>query len=847
MMRQYLDIKSAYPDTLVFYRMGDFYELFYEDAARASRLLDITLTSRGKSNGAEIPMAGVPHHSVEQYLARLVALKESVAICEQIGDPATSKGPVERKVVRVITPGTLTEESLLRDREENLICALFPEQERFGVAVLETSSGRFSGLEVEGMPRLLAELERIRPAELVAPESVALDELPTDGPHLAQLPDWHFDADRCHKQLTESFGTASLTAFGCDDAPLATRAAGALLRHVADIHGGSLGHVSGIRMERPDDLLRMDAVTRRNLEIDRCINEGQGTPLVELFDHCRTPMGSRLMRRWFRGPIRNHQELRRRNDAVEWLRDHAVEPLAAPLKRIGDLERILSRVALRSARPRDLQRLGASIGEFPEVAATLETIGIPALLGELAEAVRPLPELADTLARAIDDEPASIIRDGGVIRDGYDTELDELRNLERNAGEFLVEYEQREKARTGLKNLKVQYNRVHGYYIELPRSAAEQAPDDYRRRQTLKNAERYITPELKEFEDRALSARDKALAREKLLFDGLFDLLAPHLLVLTGAARALAEIDVLRGFAAAAQELDLSRPQFTGDPTLDIGGGRHPVVAAANPGSFIANDLRLDDGCRMLVITGPNMGGKSTYMRQAALVVLIAHTGCLVPADSASIGPVDQVFTRIGASDDLASGRSTFMVEMTEMAYILRNATPQSLVLVDEIGRGTSTFDGLSLAWACARELSRIGSFSLFSTHYFELTLLAEGLPGVANVHLDAVEHGHDIVFLYAVKPGPASQSYGIQVARLAGVPPRVLDDARDKLAELEWSESRREQQGQPDQLSLFPAPAPRPEPAPDPLRERLAEIDPDGLSPREALDLLYRLKENDG
>ena len=843
-MRQYLEIKADYPDTLLFYRMGDFYELFYEDAEKAAELLDIALTSRGKSNVEPVPMAGVPAHSIEQYLARLVRLKEPAAICEQIGDPGASKGPVERKVVRVVTPGTLTEESLLTDREENLVAAVFPAEGRFGVATLEISSGRFNGLEVRGDHELKAELDRIRPAELIWPDPSAVPRPPGfDDSHHNRVPAWHFEAERAARVLNQAFGTTSLTAFGCDDAPLATCAAGALLRYVSDIHGAELKHVAGIRIERTERLLRLDAVSRRNLEIDAPLNVGQGRSLVELLDHCRTAMGSRLLRRWFRGPVRDHRELGERNAAVERLIEGSeLADCRETLTAIGDLERVVSRVALRSARPRDLTRLGQALASIPALLDALKDADARRLRA-LREAVTPLPGLRGLLERALMDEPSTSIRDGGVIRDGYDAKLDEYRSLGRDSGAFLVELEQRERARTGVKNLKVQYNRVHGYYIELPRSQAHLAPDEYRRRQTLKNAERYVTPELKTFEDKALSASEKALGRERFLYEQLFELIAPDLDALTRTATALAELDVLCDFAHCARLLDLTRPEFCSDSVLRVEGGVHPVVAHCGVESFIANDLDLDEDTRMLVVTGPNMGGKSTYMRQVALIVLIAHTGCFVPARRARIGPVDQVFTRIGASDDLASGRSTFMVEMTEMAYILRNATRDSLVLVDEIGRGTSTFDGLSLAWACARFLAdRSAAFTLFSTHYFELTLLAEQLASARNVHLDAVEHGDGIVFLYEVRPGPASQSYGIQVAKLAGLPVAVLHEARDKLADLEWSESRHELERAPGQLSLFGDAT-----APGRLERRLLDLDVDRLTPREALDLLYELKRSCG
>ncbi|GJL83098.1 MAG: DNA mismatch repair protein MutS [marine bacterium B5-7] len=847
MMHQYLKIKSDYPETLIFYRMGDFYELFYEDAVKAAELLDITLTSRGKSDGVAIPMAGVPVHSVDQYLARLVKLKEPVAICEQVGDPATSKGPVDRKVVRVVTPGTLTEESLLDESEENLVCAVVMDENRVGIAVLEISSARFSGFEIASRQNLATEIDRLNPAELVCPESTLseIESIAADA-HVTALADWQFETVRARAILEDAFNIASLAAFGADDAPLAIRAAGALLRYVTDIHGRILSHLDGIRLDQPKNLLRLDAVTRRNLEIDRCLNENQGTPLVELYDRTRTPMGARLLRRWFRSPIRDQAEIIQRNNAVSALIDSNNENnLGEVIKRIGDMERILSRIALRSARPRDLLRLRESLECIPELKQILgditEALDTPRI-HRINDNIHVTSELASQLARAIDDEPATLIREGGVIRDGYDETLDEFRALQRNAGEFLINFELEERQRTGIRNLKVHYNRVHGYYIELPRSQSEVVPGHYRRRQTLKNAERYITPELKEFEDRILSANDKALSREKELFEELFNFIDPYLAELTTTARSISELDVFKSYADAALAFDLACPQFTDKPILDIRGGRHPVVAVSAEKTFIPNDLSLDSAKRMLVITGPNMGGKSTFMRQNALIAVLAHTGCFVPADSALLGPIDQIFTRIGASDDLASGRSTFMVEMTEMAYILRNATPCSLVLVDEIGRGTSTFDGLSLAWACATRLASISAFTLFSTHYFELTQLAEHLGGTRNVHLDAVEHDNTIVFMYSVLPGPASQSYGIQVARLAGIPSGVINEARDKLAELEWAESGRESRinsGElPDQLPIFKAPVPT-----SATTDMLRTIDPDSLTPREALDVLYRLR----
>lgn len=840
MMRQYFGIKKDYPDTLVLYRMGDFYELFFEDAERASRLLDITLTSRGKSGGEPIPMAGVPVHSIEQYLVKLVNQKQPVAICEQIGDPATSKGPVDRKVVRVVTPGTLTEESLLSDRQENLLAAICPSEQGIGLAVLEVSSGRFLGLEIPNLESLNDELVRLSPAELIQPDSNFIDEssLPHDI-HYETTAAWHYTEERATEVLTQAFNTRELTAFGCNDAPLATRAAGALIRYVSDIHGKQLTHVTEIKIEHSDRLLKLDAVSRKNLEIDSSLNQKAGTTLVELFDLCTTAMGARMQRRWFNSPIRDHQELRHRNLAVSSIKDCTQrEELRVEMKQIGDLERIVSRLAMRTARPRDFTRLRQALKTIPRIKPHLDQ-SIPKLT-TLNSSIDSFPELAELLERAILEEPPVIIRDGGVIKSGYDDELDNLRSLQKNSGDYLIQLEEREKQRTGVKTLKVQYNRVHGYYIELSRLQSHLAPADYQRRQTLKNAERFITPELKQFEDKVLSANDKALTREKWLYEQLFDLLQPKLVKLAVTARALAELDVLICFAICAEKFDLCEPEFTDKQELTIQAGRHPVVAQHSNAAFIPNDIALDSVTRMLVITGPNMGGKSTYMRQIAIIVLLAHSGSFVPAASALIGDIDQIFTRIGASDDLASGRSTFMVEMTEMAYILRNASSKSLVLVDEIGRGTSTFDGLSLAWACARNLARnIKAYTLFSTHYFELTQLAEQLDHTINVHLDAIEHGKDIVFLYSVLPGPASQSYGVQVARLAGIPTSVLDDAAKKLKNLEQPTSHSTAAPADFQLSLFQSPDKVSE-----IEIELSGIDPDNLTPRQALEFIYTLKK---
>ena len=836
-MQQYLRIKAQHPDMLLFYRMGDFYELFYADAEKAARLLDITLTKRGKSAGEAIPMAGVPYHAAEGYLARLVKQGESVAICEQIGDPAASKGPVERQVVRIVTPGTLTDEALLDERTDNLLAALWERDGRFGLATLDLAAGRFAVQQLDDSEALASELERLKPAELLLPEDYE-PPLRTRG-GLTRRPVWHFDRDSATRLLTTQFGTRDLGGFGCADLPLAIAAAGCLLQYVSETQRSALPHLTGLSVERRDEAIVIDAATRRNLELDQSASGQAAHTLVGLLDRTATAMGSRLLRRWINRPLRDRAAVRLRHDAIEVLLDQrAAAPLAEVLQGIGDIERILARIALKTARPRDLAVLRDSLAELPALQTVLATLESP-LLTELAADSGTHPEVQALLARAVVDNPPVVIRDGGVLAPGYDEELDALRDLSQNADQFLLDLERRERERTSIDGLKVSYNRVHGYYIEISRAKAAAVPEDYVRRQTLKGAERYITPELKKFEDQVLSARERALAREKALYDALLDRLQPQLAKLQRCATAVAGLDVLGNLAGRAEALGLTRPELAGHPGLHIVGGRHPVVEQVSERPFVANDLALDEQRRILIITGPNMGGKSTYMRQAALIVLLAYAGSFVPAHRAELGPVDRIFSRIGASDDLAGGRSTFMVEMEETANILHNATDQSLVLMDEIGRGTSTFDGLSLAWACAVELAtRIRAYTLFATHYFELTTLPEEHAGIANVHLDAVEHGDGIVFLHAVKEGPANQSYGLQVAALAGVPRRVIDRARQRLRELE-DNARRHAEREQTQMALFADPASA-APPPDPLRERLRALDPDRLTPRQALDLIY-------
>lgn len=854
MMQQFLKIKREYPETLLFYRMGDFYELFFDDAREAARLLDITLTQRGSSGGEPIPMAGIPYHAAEGYLAKLVRAGLSVAICEQIGDPATSKGPVERQVVRVVTPGTLTDEALLDERRDNLLVAVGRQDATWGLASLDLASGRFVVSEVQGVEQLESALARLAPSELLVDELLSLPGEWGQLRGVRRLPPWQFDRETAVRKLCQQFAVQDLRGFGCDQLNPALAAAGALLQYAQDTQKSSLPHLRSLLLEEEDEALLLDAASRRNLELDTNLSGGQTHTLMSVLDETATPMGSRLLRRWLHRPLRHRGVLLQRQQAIHELQQQLFELELQPvLKSIGDLERILARVALRSARPRDLSRLKDALLCLPQLQSSLQNLEAP-LLQALNQRIEPLPELAEQLRCALVENPPVIIRDGGVIATGYDAELDELRALRENAGGFLLKLEEQEKARTGLSTLKVGYNRVHGYYIEISRAQSEQAPVEYQRRQTLKNAERFITPELKVFEDKALSSQSRALAREKLLYEGLLDLLNEHLASLQQTTTALAELDVLQNLAERAQTLNWCLPQLTEEQGIRIVEGRHPVVEQVVTDPFVANDLSFDPTTRMLIITGPNMGGKSTFMRQVALITLLAHLGSAVPASEAQIGPVDRIFTRIGASDDLASGRSTFMVEMTETANILHNATAQSLVLMDEVGRGTSTFDGLSLAWACAEELAQLGAWTLFATHYFELTTLADELNGVANVHLSASEYGDQLIFMHKVEAGPASQSYGLQVARLAGVPGAVINRARERLRALEQQEVLQRQTSaaqvqeppavmkaasgvQPLQADLFAV-------QPHPLVEEIKKLAPDDLTPKQALELLYQFKK---
>jgi DNA mismatch repair protein MutS len=847
MMQQYLRIKAAHPDMLLFYRMGDFYELFFDDARKAARLLDITLTARGQSEGQPIPMAGVPYHAVEPYLAKLVRLGESIALCEQIGDPATSKGPVERQVVRIITPGTLTDEALLDERRDNLLAALHQEKETFGIATLDLSSGRFTVLEISCQEELVSELERIKPAELLVNEDFVNVTLLAERRGLRRQAPWHFENDSALRLLCAQLGTRDLAGFGCDGLTAAIGAAGCLLQYVRDTQRAALPHIRAITVERREDSIILDAASRRNLELEVNLNGGHDHTLASVMDCTATPMGSRWLRRWINRPLRDHSVLRERHHSVGLLlEDQRYQPLHKVLRTIGDMERILARVALRSARPRDLAQLRITLGSLPTVHILIENIDAP-LLRSLKHDIGVYPDLHTLLLTAIIENPPMLLRDGGVIAADYDDELDQLRTLRENAGQYLLDLETRERARSGINTLKVSYNRVHGYYIEITRAQAdERIPADYQRRQTLKGAERYITPELKGFEDKVLSATERALAREKILYEELLDKLLIELPMLQTTAAALAQLDVLNNFAERADALNLNAPELVSAPELTIENGRHPVVENTLATPFVCNDIHLHEQRRMLIITGPNMGGKSTYMRQVALITLLAHIGSFVPAQRAVIGPIDRIFTRIGASDDLASGRSTFMVEMTETANILHNATAHSLVLMDEIGRGTSTFDGLSLAWACALYIAReVRAFTLFATHYFELTVLPDSIDSIANVHLDAVEHGDTIVFLHAVKDGPANQSYGLHVAALAGVPRPVIELARQRLALLEAGGTSKLDVLQQMALNFDSAQQQLNEQHAryDTMSTAIAALNSDELSPKQALDFIYHLQ----
>lgn len=840
-MQQYLKIKSEYPHTLLFYRMGDFYELFYDDAIKAAKLLGITLTSRGQSAGNPIPMAGVPYHAAETYLAKLVKLRESVAICEQIGDPALSKGPVERRVVRIITPGTITDEALLEEKNDNLLVAIHNESLILGIASLDLTSGRFHITQVSGIDALLGEIERLKPAELlISEESPYLKSL-SGFSGIRKRPSWEFIHETAVRLLAQQFQTIDLNGFGCTHLPTAISAAGCLLQYVKDTQRTSLPHIWGITVDKREDSLILDSITQRNLEITTNLNGSHENTLAAVYDQTATSMGSRMLRRWLKRPLRNIEILQERQKAIQIIIDNNIHAKIFDLLRsMGDSERILARIALKSARPRDLVQLRQTLKSLPNLQLTLNTASNSLRIMLLKQKINEFPELCDLLHRAIKENPPVIIREGGVIADGYDDELDMLRNLSSNAGQYLIDLEQREKQRTGINTLKVGYNRIHGYFIEISQSQTNKTPENYIRRQTLKNAERYITPELKEFEDKVLSSQSKALAKEKALYDNILNILCEQLKELQEMSAAISELDVLNNLAERAISLKLTKPSFSNENGIILKASRHPVIEQVNENPFVPNDIVLNNARRMLIITGPNMGGKSTYMRQIALISILAHIGSFVPAESLQIGPIDRIFTRIGASDDLASGRSTFMVEMTETANILNNATENSLVLMDEIGRGTSTFDGLSLAWACAAYLATtIKSLTLFATHYFELIHLPDIHQTVANVHLDAIEHNDNIVFLHTVNEGPANKSYGLQVAQLAGIPKNVIANAKHKLQHLEKDRdnSKNESFFSEDNGAIVESFKEHP------VISELKAVDPNTLTPIEALKVLYQLK----
>lgn len=836
MMQQYLRIKSEYPHMLLFYRMGDFYELFYDDAIKAAKLLDITLTSRGHSNGQAIPMAGVPYHAVENYLAKLIKLGEAVVICEQIGDPNTSKGPVERKVTRILTPGTVSDDALLEARHDNFLAAIHCVKQQYGIAYLDINSGYIHILEVDSEQDFYNELERIKPAEILISENQQfINE--KQSKIFTTRPPWEFDLHSAIQALNEQFQVKNLDGFGIQNMPTALAAAGCLLQYVKYTQKQQLPHIRSIKAEKQDESVIMDAATRRNLELTLNLGGGKENTLLSILDKTSTPMGSRLLSRWINRPLRDHTILKLRQDRIGILRDDQhYKELQDNLNQIHDVERVLSRIALKTARPRDLVALRETLEIVPQINILLNHIS-STHLHSIKQHLNEFTHLFHLLQRGIAENPPITLRDGGVIADGFDSELDELRLLSNDCSQFLIELETRERKKTGISTLKVGYNRIHGFYIEISRGQAQLAPADYIRRQTIKNAERYITPELKEFEEKVLHSRSRATAKEKLLYEKILDEILIDLSSLQNMSNALAELDVLTNLAERSHSLNLVCPLLVPTPMLEITAGRHPVVEQVSHQPFIANDVCLNDSERILMITGPNMGGKSTYMRQTALITLLTYIGSYVPAQKAIIGPIDRIFTRIGASDDLASGKSTFMVEMTETANILHNATQFSLVLMDEIGRGTSTFDGLSLAWSCALHLTtKVKAFTLFATHYFELTTLAENFSQIKNVHLAAIEHEDKIIFLHTVNPGPASQSYGLQVAKLAGIPFAVIQLAKQKLTELENTSLKTKQQH--NQLDLFL------NTSQSQLIDILNATDIDQMTPKQALEILYQMKQ---
>ena len=865
-MQQFLRIKAENPHALLFFRMGDFYELFFEDAQIAAKILDITLTQRGQSNGSPIKMAGVPYHSAEQYLAKLIQAGQSVAICEQVGDPATSKGPVERKVMRILTPGTVTDKALLSERQNNTLLTLTMHHQEIGIAWLVMASGelRMAQLPRNDLPQYLA---RILPQEwLCLPEhSLALQEMLQDiaylqAPNTEQVPSWVWQTKDGAARLKDTLGIPDLSVIGIDEnrpMELALQAVGVLLSFAAYTQGlgwsGKIPHLQSCQIEQGDLYIGMDAATRRNLELTQTLRGETEPTLYSLLDDCSGPMGSRLLRHWVHHPIRSQAEIKQRHEVVTQFLSNpfTFQELRAELKRISDIERIASRIALKSVRPKDLSSLRDTLSLLPEIRQTLTELERDCpLISSLKNDLMVEEDILDLLRRAVMEDPASIIREGGVIADGYHPDLDELRALSADTGQFLIDLETRERIRTGINTLRVEFNKIHGFFIEVTHGQTDKVPLDYQRRQTLKNAERYITPELKAFEDKALSAKERSFALEKQLFEALVEMLQKDISTIQVIAKALAKIDVLASFANCAKTYEWHCPELVEQAVIEIQQGRHPVVEAQlakKSLSFSNNDALLQSNRKMLMITGPNMGGKSTYMRQVALITVMAYIGSFVPATLTKLGPIDQIFTRIGAADDLASGKSTFMVEMTEAAGILHRATEHSLVLMDEIGRGTSTFDGLSLAWAIAKYLLEVNrSFTLFATHYLELAHLPSNYPQCVNVHLSAIEQGRELIFLHQVKPGHASQSYGLQVAQLAGVPKPIITQARKKLLQLETQNNNQQIQN-----DLFSHPAEEFEigdesvaTEPHPVELAIRELDPDSLSPKQALEALYELKK---
>jgi DNA mismatch repair protein MutS len=843
MMQQYLRIKSQYPDLLVFYRMGDFYELFFDDAEKAAKLLNITLTARGQSSGKPISMAGVPYHAAENYLAKLVKLGESVVICEQVGSPDPGqKGPMKREVARIITPGTVTDEALLNDKNDNVLLVIHHEAQSFNIATFDITNGRFIIQTVNTTEQLLSEVERLRPAEIIINEEYQLpDYFPTYS--IRKRPPWDFEYQSAHDLLCQQFQTKDLDGFGIGHLKGAIAAAGALLQYIKFTQRDAIPYIQSITAETASEYVIMDACTRRNLEITHNLQGTDSNTLCSILDHTATSMGARLLKRWLHRPLCKHSLIKKRQNVIEAILNLAQEePLLSALRGTTDIERICSRIALKSARPRDLTGLRQTLRQLPEIKQCLNLLDTDAL-SDLTKKLGNFTELHELLTRALVENPPVIIRDGGVLADGYDEELDHLRHISKNSSDFLLQYEQKEKERTGLQSLKVGYNRIHGYFIEISKAQSHSAPTEYVRRQTLKNVERYITPELKEFEDKVLSAQSRSLSREKMLYDELLDEINKDMRPLRECAEAIATLDVFAALANRARTLNWVKPEFTDNTLIFIEGGRHPVIEDVMQAPFVPNDTLLNSSERMLLITGPNMGGKSTYMRQTAIITLLGHIGSYVPADKVTLGPIDRIFTRIGAADDLASGRSTFMVEMTETANILHNATDKSLVLMDEIGRGTSTFDGLSLAWSCAEYLAtQLQALTLFATHYFELTHLSQTIDTVHNIHLDATEHDDKIIFLHRIKNGPANQSYGLQVAKLAGIPQSVIHSAKHKLHELEQQSTQQPAPSdQPYQHQLFQEVIVTEK---NPIIESILSCPIDDMSPREAQAFLYEIAQ---